>query len=230
MLRSHSPLVTRVGGIDNRLLATLPPADFDLLAPKLDTVVLRQDAEISREDDRADCILFPHSGAVSLMIDLTDGRTVATAVVGREGALGTLSVFGSSASGLTAIVRAAGTASRIPAARFHAAFNRSPEIRRAIQTHFRAMLVQLQRGGACNALHPVQSRMARWLLHLRDRVDDDVLPLTQEALSQILGVRRTTVTLLTRNLRETGAIRSDRRSLIEIDRKRLAAAACENDL
>jgi CRP-like cAMP-binding protein len=216
-----------VGAIGNRLLAALPPADFDLLAGELETVVLHQDAVISREGDRVDYIAFPHSGAISLMIDMTDGQTVATAVVGREGALGTLSVFGPSASALTAIVRAAGVASRVPVARFHAAFNRSPAIRHAIQIHVRAMLVQLQRGGACNALHPVQARMARWLLHIRDRVDDDVLPLTQEALSQILGVRRTTVTLLMRNLRASGAIRSDRRGLIEIDRTRLAAAACE---
>jgi hypothetical protein len=89
------------------------------------------------------------------------------------------------------------------------------------------MLIQLQLGVACNALHPVKARMARWLLHLCDHVDDDVLPLTQEALSQILGVRRTTVTLLMRNLRASGAIRSDRRRQIQIDRLRLAAVACE---
>jgi hypothetical protein len=89
------------------------------------------------------------------------------------------------------------------------------------------MFVQFQLGAACNALHPVEARMARWLLHLRDYVDQDVLPLTQETLSQILGVRRTTVTLLMRNLRASGAIRSDRRGQIEIDRSRLAAAACE---
>ncbi|WP_348637728.1 helix-turn-helix domain-containing protein [Bradyrhizobium sp. ISRA437] len=69
--------------------------------------------------------------------------------------------------------------------------------------------------------------MARWLLQLRDRVDSDVLPLTQQALSQILGVRRTTVTLLMRNLRARGAIRSDQRGRIEIDRSRLSAVACE---
>jgi predicted transcriptional regulator len=69
--------------------------------------------------------------------------------------------------------------------------------------------------------------MARWLLHFCDHIDHDILPLTQEALSQILGVRRTTVTLLMRNLRESGAIRSDRRGKIEVDRSRLAAAACE---
>jgi hypothetical protein len=89
------------------------------------------------------------------------------------------------------------------------------------------MLIQFQLGLACNALHPVEARMARWLLQLRDRVDHDALPLTQHALSQMLGVRRTTVTLLMRKLRERGAIRSDRRGLIEIDRTRLAAAACE---
>jgi hypothetical protein len=80
--------------------------------------------------------------------------------------------------------------------RFKAAFNRSPAIRQVVQLHIRAMLAQFQLGVACNALHPVQARMARWLLQFRNRTDHDVLPLTQEALSQILGVRRTTVTLL----------------------------------
>src|SRR5207302_4453131 len=120
-----------------------------------------------------------------------------------------------------------GTASRIRASRFHAALNRSPAIRHAIQIHVSAMLTQFQLSAACNALHPVEARMARWLLHLRDRIDLDVLPLTQEALSQILGVRRTTVNLLMRNLRASGAIRSERRGQIEVDRSRLAAAACD---
>lgn len=227
MLRGGSPDVTGVGGIGNCLLAALPPADFALLAPALETVALAQDAVISREGDRVGYVLFPHSGAISLMVDFADGETVASAIVGREGAIGTLSAFGPAPLALTAIVRAEGIGSRIPASQFHAAFGRSPAIRHAIQVHVRAMLVQLQRGGACNALHPVQARMARWLLHIRDRIDDNVLPLTQEALSQILGVRRTTVTLLMRNLRASGAIRSERRGHIEIDRLKLAAAACE---
>jgi CRP-like cAMP-binding protein len=227
MPHSGSPAVTRPGGIGNRLLAALPPADLDLLAPERQTVALDQDAVLSRAGDEIEHVFFPDSGAISLMIDMADGRTVATALVGREGALGSLSVLGPSPSANTAIVRAAGTASRIPASRFHAAFKRSPAIRQTVQTHIRAMLIQLQIGSACNALHPVEARMARWLLQVRDRIDHDVLPLTQQALSQLLGVRRTTVTLLMRNLRASGAIRSDRRSLIEIDRSRLAAAACE---
>jgi CRP-like cAMP-binding protein len=217
----------RPGGIGNRLLAALSPAEFDLLTPELDTVALDQDAVLSRAGDQIEHVFFPHSGAISLMIDMANGQTVATAAVGREGAIGMLSVLGPSPAAVTAIVRSAGTASRIPASRFHAAFNRSPAIRHAVQIHIRAMLMQFQLGAACNALHPVKARMARWLLHFRDHIDNDVLPLTQEALSQILGVRRTTVTLLMRNLRASGAIRSDRRGQIEVDRSRLEAAACE---
>src|SRR5258708_20370752 len=142
------------------------------------------------------------------MINRGKGQRVATAAIGREGAVGLLSVLGPSPSAITAVVRAAGTASRIRASRFHAAFNGSPAIRHAVQIHIRAMLMQFQLGVACNALHPVKPRMARWLLHFRDHADHDVLPLTQEPLSQILGVRRTTVTLLLSNLRAPEAIRS----------------------
>jgi CRP-like cAMP-binding protein len=205
----------------------LPPADLNLLASELETVALNQDAVLSRAGDLAEYVFFPHSGAITLMIEMANGQTVATALFGREGAVSSLSVFGPARSAITATVRMPGSASRIPASRFHAAFNKSPAIRAALQIHIRAMLTQLQFGVACNALHPVKARMARWLLHLRDHVDDDVLPLTQEALSQILGVRRTTVNLLMRNLRATGAIRSDRRGQIEIDRLRLAAVACD---
>src|SRR5258708_27840580 len=201
-----SPAVTRPGGIGNRLLAALPSADFDLLAPELETVALDQDAVLSRAGDQIEHVFFPHSGAISLMIDMANGQTVATAAVGRDGAVGILSVLGPSPSAITAIVRAAGTASRIPASRFHAASNRSPAIRHAAQIQIRAMLIQFHDGTACNALHPVEARMARWLLHLRDRIHHAVLPPTNAPLSQILGVQRTTVTRLMRNLRASGAI------------------------
>jgi CRP-like cAMP-binding protein len=211
----------------NRLLAALPAPDLDLLGPELETIALEQDAVLSRAGDEIEYVIFPHSGAITLMIDMADGHTVATAAVGREGAVGMLSVLGPSPSATTSVVRAAGAASRIPASRFYRVFNRNPAVRRMVQSHVKTMLVQFQLGLACNALHPVEARMARWLLQLRDCVDHDELPLTQHALSQMLGVRRTTVTLLMRKLRARGGIRADRRGLIEIDPRRLAVAACE---
>ena len=213
--------------VGNRLLAALPPADFGLLAPYLRKISLEQDAVLQRSGDRIEQVYFPHSGTISFMLDMPNGQTVATAIIGHEGAVGMLSVLEPSRSPVTAIVRVTGIASRIPALRFHAAFSQSSAVRHAVQTHTRALLMQFQHVAACNALHSVEARMARWLLHIHDRIDGDVLPLTQEALSQLLGVRRTTVTHVVREFRVSGAIRSDRRGLIEIDRTRLEEAACE---
>jgi CRP-like cAMP-binding protein len=211
----------------NRLLAALPPADLGLLTPYIQQVSLKQDAVLLRSGDRKDQVYFPHSGTITFMLDTPNGQTVATSVIGHEGAVGMLSVLGPSPSPTTAVVRVAGIASQISASRFHEAFGQSSAIKHAVQTHTRALLMQFQHVAACNALHPVEARTARWLLHIRDRIDSTAIPMTQEALSHLLGVRRTTVTHVVNKLRVSGAIRSDRRGLIEIDRTRLEEAACE---
>ena len=152
MPHSRSPVVTRLGGIGNRLLSPLPRADFDLLAPELETVALDQDAVVARAGDRVEHVFFPNSGAISLMIDMANGQTVATALVGRDGLVGSLSVLGPLRSAITAIVRVAGTASRIPVSRFHAAFNRSPAILRhqalRVRDAWRRVLARMERGWA----------------------------------------------------------------------------------
>ncbi|WP_084305262.1 Crp/Fnr family transcriptional regulator [Bradyrhizobium sp. ARR65] len=212
--------------IGNRLLAALPPTDLGLLTPHFHKVLFEPDTVLVRSDDELDQVYFPHSGAIAFMIDMPDGLTVATTLVGREGALASLSVLGPSLSSVTATARLAGTASVISAAKFRVAYARSAAIRHVVQVHARALLLQLQHVAACNALHRVDGRMARWLLQLHDRVPDDLLPLTQEALAQLVGVRRTTVTLTMNNLRGAGAIASYRRGFVEIDRARLEAVAC----
>jgi CRP-like cAMP-binding protein len=131
-----------------------------------------------------------------------------------------------SLSSVTAVVRVGGTASQISVVRFQAAYMGSSAIRHVVQAHARSILMQFQHVAACNGLHPVGARMARWLLHLHDRTEGNILSLTQETLSQLLGVRRTTVTLEVAKLRASGAIRSER-GLIEIDRGRLEQASCE---
>ncbi len=215
---------TRVG---NRLLAALPAADFDLLAPHLRKVSLERDAVLVRSGDSVEQIFFPLSGTIAFIMDMPNGQTVATAVIGNDGAVGILSALGSCRSPMTAVVRVAGTSLEISPRRFQAALSRSGAIRHAVQIYTRTLLAQFQHVAACNALHSVEARLARWLLHIHDRVDGDFLPLTQEALSELLGVRRTTVTQVVRKLRTSRAIRSNRRGLVEIDRPRLEAAACE---
>jgi CRP-like cAMP-binding protein len=213
--------------VGNRLLAALPAADFGLLAPHLRKVSLERDAVLVRSGDRIEQIYFPLSGAIAFIMDLPNGQTVATAVIGSEGALGILTALGPSVSPITAVVRVAGTSLQISPTRFQAVLSRSSATRHAVQIYTRTLLAQFQHVAACNALHSVEARLARWLLHFHDRIDGDFLSLTQEALSELLGVRRPTVTHVVRKLRTSRAIRSNRRGLIEIDRPRLEAATCE---
>ena len=213
--------------VGNRLLAALPSADLALLVRHFRLVELERDTVLVRSGDPIKRIYFPLSGLIAFVMDMPSGQTVATAVVGNEGAVGLLTTLGPSLYPMTAVVRVAGTALQISPAQFQAALERSIALKGAVQTHTRALMAQFQHVAACNALHSVEARLARWLLHVHDRADGDVLPLTQETLAEFLGVRRTTVTQVISRLRNSGAIRSNARSSIEIDRPRLEAAACE---
>ncbi|MGM4871661.1 MULTISPECIES: Crp/Fnr family transcriptional regulator [unclassified Bradyrhizobium] len=217
---------TRVG---NRLLAALPPADFALLAPYLRKVPLQHDAVLVRSGDRVEHLCFPCSGAIALIMELPNGQAAATAVIGNDGVVGLMTALGPVRSPLTAVVRVAGTALQISPARFQATLERSPALANAVQIVTRAMMTQFLHVAACNALHSVEARLARWLLHIHDRTEGggDVLHLTQETLSELLGVRRTTVTHVVSALRTSRALKSSRRGQLEIDRPRLEVVACE---
>ena len=213
--------------VGNLLLAALPQPDVQLLARHFRMVQLERDAVLLRSGDPVDRIYFPLSGLIAFIMDMPNGQTVATAIVGNEGAVGVLSTLGPVLSPRPAVVRVAGLALQISSTRFQTVLGDSNALNGAVQTHARALMAQFQHVAACNALHSVEARLARWLLHVHDRVEGDVLPLTQDTLAEFLGVRRTTVTQVISKLREQGAIRSNRRSWIEIDRPRLEAAACE---
>ena len=212
--------------IGNRLLAALPLADFHLLAPHLRKVTLEPGAVLVHSGDPIEHIYFPLSGMVAFITEMPNGQTVATAVIGNEGATGVIAALGSSRSPTTAIVRVAGSALQIAPARFQTALGRSAPLGKVVQNHALALLAQFQNVAACNALHSVEARTARWLLQTHDRTEGDALQLTQEILSELLGVRRTTVTHIIQKLRSAGAIRCNRRGIIEIDRPALEASAC----
>lgn len=213
--------------LGNRLLAALPPADFNLIVPYLRKVALERDTVLMRSGGKIEHIYFPHTGAIALMQDMPNGQTVATAVIGNEGAVGLMSALGPSRSPITAIVHVPGVALQISPSRFLSAFNHSTALKCSVQLHTISLLAQFQTVAACNALHSVEERLARWLLHIHDRAHSDFLPLTQDVLSDLIGVRRPTVTHVVHKLREAGVIRSSQRGMIEIDRPRLEAAACD---
>jgi CRP-like cAMP-binding protein len=211
----------------NLLLAALPAQDLSLLTPHLKEIPLLQGAVLHEQGELIDQVYFPHDGIISLLAVMQQGNAVETATIGYEGAVGSLSGLGPRRSHTRAVVQVAGYCSRIAAARFRKAAEESQEVRSIIVRYGEMLLIQVQQAAACNALHAVEARLSRWLLQARDRLDGNTIKLTHEFLSQMLGVRRTTVTVIASMLQEAGLIRYHRGQIEIVDRPGLEARACE---
>ena len=211
----------------NRLLATLHYADFHLLAPHLRFVSLVQGQVLQEQEAAVEQVYFPLSGVVSLISVMEGGEVVETATVGREGAIGAFGGLGPWHAFTRAVVRLPAIAAVISVPHFQAAVGKSDRIRNLVLRYKEALLGQVQQTAACNALHPLEARLARWLLQTLDRADDPKLPLTQDFMAQMLAVRRTTVTLIASQLQEAGLISYRRGLVVVLDRPRLEEAACE---
>ena len=212
----------------NHLLDAMGPEARALLEPHFEDVPFGQGQVLHEPRDDIDAVYFPHSGLVSIVAALEKSdKIIETATIGREGAVGAMAGFGPRRAFPRAVVLVAGGARRIPAPRLREAVDRSARLRDILARYSGVLLAQAQQSVACNAFHEAEERLARWLLQTRDRIDSDTIPLTQESLAQMLGVRRTTVTLIAHALQERGLLRY-RRGRIEIaDRDGLAAIACE---
>jgi CRP-like cAMP-binding protein len=180
----------------NRLLAGLAPADFALLAPHLSETTIDQGTVLQDVGQPIKRVYFPHNGLISLLGILPDGRAVDTATIGREGAIGLSAGLGSRIALSRAVVQLAGNFAQISPARLAEAADQSKGVREMIARYSHVLLAQVQQSVVCNTVHHVQARLCRWLLHAHDRIEGDTLPLTQEFLSGLLGVQRTTVTAI----------------------------------
>jgi CRP-like cAMP-binding protein len=211
----------------NRFLAALPPHDFALLAPYLRTVALEQGAILHDVGEEIERVYFPHSGMVSLVTVMQSGATVETATIGCGGVIGASAGLGARWAWGRASVQLAGTATWISGSQFHAAANQNQAIRDLVVRYNDLLLAQVQQSVACNALHALEARLCRWLLQTRDCTDGDVIPVTQDFLGQMLGVRRTTVTNAARVLQGAGLIRYRRGHIQIVNRPALQEIACE---
>jgi CRP-like cAMP-binding protein len=211
----------------NRLLGALPSADLLLILPHLTDGRLDRGAVLQNVQERIERLWFPLSGMVSLLTPLMDGTSVETVVIGREGAVNAIAGSGPWSASTQAVVQLPGTSVAISASRFEDAIRKSEPLRNIILHYKESLLARVQQKAACNASHQVEQRLARWLLQAHDRVDGNQLHLTQEFLSQMLSVRRTTVTMFTTKLQEAGLIRQQRGMIEIVDRNGLEAAACE---
>jgi CRP-like cAMP-binding protein len=211
----------------NRLLATFPADLRSEIDGKGGIVSLDLAATVLRRGVDVDSALFPFgSTMISLVVDMDDGRSVEVASIGREGAVGGIVSCGHSPAFSRAEVMVPGPAFRVPMAAVEEAKTRSGHLRNLFCRYSDYLLAQIMQTVACNSFHPIEARAARWLLTAQDRAGNR-LALTQESLAGLLGVQRTTVNAVARELQDEGLI-TTRRGIIEVhDRDGLERRSCE---
>jgi CRP-like cAMP-binding protein len=215
------------GASSNRLLEALAREDFQLLASHLVSEKIAQGTVLFDAGAEVDQLYFPLSGMVSLVVVMRDGKTIETATVGREGAIGAMAGLGLHVSTVRAIAQLPVFASRIGAPQFRKAAGASNPIAHMCILCNEVLLEQARITAACNALHGIEARFCRWLLQTRDRAESDTIMLTQEFLSEMLGVRRTSVTEVAHKIQADGVISYSRGAIKITDLEALKVLSCE---
>jgi CRP-like cAMP-binding protein len=211
----------------NLFLKVLRPRDLALLEPGLQFADMKQGELLGEPGQSVSDVVFLESGMVSLLTTMRDGTAIEIATLGRESILGVLSALGSHRTSVRAIVQIDGSGWKMRASDFRAAVDKSPALRHLVLLSSELAFAQMQQTAACNALHSVERRLCRWILQVHDRIDDDVIALTQDFLAQMLAVRRPTVTLIAQSLQSAGLIRYRRGRITILDHAGLEKLACE---
>jgi CRP-like cAMP-binding protein len=211
----------------NHFLLSLSDADRNLIFPHLKRVTVPRETFIFKTEDTIERVYFPHSGIISLIVGLSTGQFVEAGMLGRNGVIGAGAALDGQIALNTAIGQADGAGTMIEAGVLKKAARESETLRVALVRQEHVLAAQTQQVAACNALHELEERLSRWLLQSRDLLQSDNLPLTQEFLAQMLGVQRSSVTLVARRLQEAGLIRYRRGHIQVIDVEGLQDSCCE---
>jgi CRP-like cAMP-binding protein len=213
--------------IANRILSSLPQSEYKRILPDLKVVPLKFRTSLHEPGDRMPYVYFPNRGVISMITVLSDGDGVEIATIGNEG-MTDLSVFlGQEESDSRLLVQVPGEAMRMASARFRQHLARNPVLRANLGSYAVSLFTLVAQSAACNRKHPIIDRCARRLLMTHDRVDATTFPMTHEFLSEMLGVRRPSVSVAAEALQKAGLIVYRRGRLTILDRDGLEAASCE---
>jgi CRP-like cAMP-binding protein len=211
----------------NGFLSALDADDFELIRPHLRTVDLVQDAVLVEVGETLKRAYLPHKSLISLVVNLTRGEHVQVAMIGRDSIFGAFSALGDATALNSALVLAPGTASALDVDRLRAAADRSATFRAALTRHGLAVYAQVQQTAGCNASHTVEARLARCLLQTHDLSGGDKFVLTQEAMAQMIGARRNSVSLVANTLQQANFIHYSRGHIQITNFDGLSRTSCE---
>jgi CRP-like cAMP-binding protein len=211
----------------NRLLLALPAGNLKRLITQLDPLPCERGQVLVDADSPLDNVFFLDSGVVSVVAVYEDGSIIEMATIGREGCTGFQAIFGDKESSVRFLVQIPGSAARMSRSAFLRAMKAMPAFRNLMHAYVQAFMEQVLVSAACNGAHSLKQRLARWLLMMDDRTDDNVLRITQTLLAEMLGVQRPTVTNAVREFEKTGLITPGQRQISVLDRQGLLQASCE---
>jgi CRP-like cAMP-binding protein len=213
--------------VGNKILLAMPDEEYLLLRPYVEFVELPHRQSLHEPNAKLEFLYFPNRGMLSLVIATEEGRTVEVGIVGNEGLAGTPSVAGLRTSPLREMVQISGDGFRVHVNSLEIILKSAPELQKMLYRHAVLQGLQVAQTAACNRLHKVEQRLARWLLMTQDRVDDGMLPISHDFLAMMLGTDRPSVTLAAGVLQERKMIRYIRGAVKILNRKRLEAMSCE---
>jgi len=215
------------GAIKNVVLLNIPAREFSLIRPHLEAIDLPPQLILDEPGENIDYAYFLNEGLASLVVLTSDGRSVEVAIVGKEGIVGTPLAVGLDRGPYRAIMQIGGSGLRVKSKRIEQALQHCAELRLILNRFVLIQGLQIAQIAACNRLHEIEQRLARWLLMCQDRVDSDLLPVTHEFLAQMLGTGRPSVSLAAGILQRAGMIENLRGKVKILDRKKLEESACE---
>lgn len=221
------PTTERAAPAVNRLLAALPKKEYQRLLPELEQVPLTFGDILYEPGDNIKHVYFPNDGIISLLSRVESRKLLEVGIVGNEGVAGLPVLLGVSVSLNRGLVQSAGTAMRMKTAALRREFKQDGALQRLLHRYLHSLLTQISQSAVCNRFHTVETRLARWLLMTHDRVGSDEFRLTQEFLSNMLGVRREAVSKADGILQKRGFVNYTRGHITILDRAGLEAAACQ---
>jgi CRP-like cAMP-binding protein len=210
----------------NRMLASIPAAQFQRMRPQLEPVALAFGQILYEPGEAIRYVYFPVDCLISLLTAVDKRRTLEVGMVGNEGMAGMPFILGMGISGVRALVQGGGSAWRMTSSRFRIEFNRIPQLQQALYRYTHALMAQISQTAACNRFHGAEARLARWLLMTRDRVGSDEFALTHEFLAHMLGVRREGVTEAASALKRRKLISYNRGKIQILDVRGLKRSSC----
>jgi CRP-like cAMP-binding protein len=212
--------------VHNEILLRLPLEERETLFSRLEFVRLNAGAVLHEPGDTLKSAYFCDAGLFSMLTVFSNGKTVEGGLVGREGFIGLPLVAGFHTAATRLVVHTDATAFRVDGQALPTLLKQCSQLERRLQQFSQLLAMQVTQIVACNRMHEVTERLARWLLMSADKIDSN-LPFTQEALSQVLGTRRSSITKSVADLERAGAIAPSRANVAIINRERLEKSACE---